>query len=145
MLNLQLNFQQVTRVSSLSLDISCILNITIFLRVIFKPTTNLCAQKCLCYTGPTKLSQNPSRQETFCRSPAAVTTLQSCIPASRAVLRTPEVWGGDKRDSLHEFLGSRSISETFPRRGSVTPSPHWVRISGRSSCVHHVELQQVFH
>lgn len=89
--------------------------------------------------------QNPSRKETFSHSPAVLMTLQSCIPASRAVLRTPEAWGGNKWDSLHRFLGSRSISETFPRLGSVTPSPHWVRISGRSSCVHHVELQRVFH
>lgn len=40
-LNLQFNFQQVTRVSSFSLDISCILNITICLRVICKIITNL--------------------------------------------------------------------------------------------------------
>lgn len=49
-------------------------------------------------------------------------TLQSCIPASRAVLRAPEVWGGNKQDNLQKFLGSRSVPETFPRMESVIPS-----------------------
>lgn len=46
-------------------------------------------------------------------------TLQSCIPASRAVLRTPEAWGRNKQENLHKFLGSRSVPETFPRMESV--------------------------